>query len=234
MGAGHAVTCDARKALRHPASTIRDSPGAADKTHGRQPGLMFEPAHISRWRGRVSEVERALGAPPLGASPTGRAVAARGPARSTFCDTSARSATAWTVDRGGRSLWRGDEHRVTWWLGNDSKALRRRIGCRCMATDTHDRARRWAANLLGAVDVGAGATYHLRAKDGRRIRVGGRRLKDVSRTTSLSGRHWRARRLTTSWSCCSRPTGRSAMPTACPSKRLPTTTSSLGGRAVDS
>lgn len=46
-----------------------------------------------------------------------------------------------------------------------------------MATGTHERALSWAADKLGAEDVGRGASYHLRAKDGCRIRVAGRHIK---------------------------------------------------------
>jgi hypothetical protein len=46
-----------------------------------------------------------------------------------------------------------------------------------MAPDTHRRAREWSADRLGADDVGAGATYHLRGADGRRIRVAGRHVR---------------------------------------------------------
>jgi hypothetical protein len=44
-----------------------------------------------------------------------------------------------------------------------------------MASDTHSRARAWAAQRLPADDVGtAGATFHLRDRRGRRVRVAGR------------------------------------------------------------
>ena len=46
-----------------------------------------------------------------------------------------------------------------------------------MAGDTHARTRAWAARVLGAHDVGAGGTFHLRDADGRRIRVAGRHIE---------------------------------------------------------
>ena len=46
-----------------------------------------------------------------------------------------------------------------------------------MAADTHERARAWAADVLGAEDVGGGASYHLRDTNGRRIRVAGRHIE---------------------------------------------------------
>jgi hypothetical protein len=45
-----------------------------------------------------------------------------------------------------------------------------------MAAETHQRAREWAATRLDAVDVGFGATYHLRDRQGRRVRVAGRHI----------------------------------------------------------
>jgi hypothetical protein len=46
-----------------------------------------------------------------------------------------------------------------------------------MSAGTHERARSWAAAHLDAVDVGSGATFHLRGRDGRRIRVAGRHIE---------------------------------------------------------
>lgn len=42
---------------------------------------------------------------------------------------------------------------------------------------THDRARKWASDLLGADDLGAGGTFHLRDARGRRIRVVSRHVE---------------------------------------------------------
>lgn len=46
-----------------------------------------------------------------------------------------------------------------------------------MARETHERACEWAAGRLDAVDVGRGATYHLRGRDGRRVHVAGRHIE---------------------------------------------------------
>lgn len=46
-----------------------------------------------------------------------------------------------------------------------------------MAPDTHRRACEWTAERLTATDVGRGATYHLRGRDGERIRVAGRHIE---------------------------------------------------------
>ena len=46
-----------------------------------------------------------------------------------------------------------------------------------MASETHGRAREWAADALDAETIGPGATYHLRGRDGRRIRVAGRHIE---------------------------------------------------------
>lgn len=46
-----------------------------------------------------------------------------------------------------------------------------------MAVHTHERARSWAADRLDAVDVGSGGTYHLRGRDGRRLRVARRHIE---------------------------------------------------------
>src|SRR5919199_727198 len=47
-----------------------------------------------------------------------------------------------------------------------------------MAAETHTRARAWASARLDAEEVGAGATYHLRDRGGRRIRVAGRHIEN--------------------------------------------------------
>jgi hypothetical protein len=46
-----------------------------------------------------------------------------------------------------------------------------------MSALTHERARGWTADRLGATDAGRGAGYHLRGRDGRRIRVAGRHIE---------------------------------------------------------
>ena len=46
-----------------------------------------------------------------------------------------------------------------------------------MASDTHSRARAWAADRLRAADVGRDATFHLRDESGRRVRVAGRHIE---------------------------------------------------------
>lgn len=46
-----------------------------------------------------------------------------------------------------------------------------------MAVETHERACEWAAELLDASGVGSDATYHLRGREGRRIRVAGRHIE---------------------------------------------------------
>src|SRR5258705_399935 len=46
-----------------------------------------------------------------------------------------------------------------------------------MASETHSRARAWAAERLPAEDVGAGATFHLRDGGARRVRVAGRHIE---------------------------------------------------------
>lgn len=46
-----------------------------------------------------------------------------------------------------------------------------------MASDTHKRACEWAAERLQALEVGRGAGYHLRGREGGRIRVAGRHIE---------------------------------------------------------
>lgn len=42
---------------------------------------------------------------------------------------------------------------------------------------THERARAWAADRVGAEDTGGQGPFHLRGRDGRRIRVAGRHIE---------------------------------------------------------
>jgi hypothetical protein len=42
---------------------------------------------------------------------------------------------------------------------------------------THERARAWAAARIDAEDTGAQGGFHLRSRDGRRIRVAGRHIE---------------------------------------------------------